>query len=352
MAAATQAGAQRRRILLVDDDPAVRVVIAQHLRRRGYEVMQAESAEEVLLRANRESYDVVVTDVHLPGLSGVDLAHLLLARSPLQPIVVITGDSDEALARAVLRNGPVGYLLKPFEFFELDAAIGQALTRLELAETTQALTRGAGLSGAAGVGGRGDRDLGGGLIAPAWLRLADERSGAGPEHGFRVAQVGGALLSALSASLPGLDRSKLEMAARAHEVGRLWGPAADRTELAEQGARFLVELGIEVEVVQAVRHMHERWDGRGGPDGLSGDAIPLLAQVLAAADAVDHLAVALADAGGDPESAPLSAVDRVRAGEGTVLGPAIAAGLAGARSAIAAIWTLARWSGSGRGTWS
>ena len=130
--------ATRSRVLLVEADPGVRETIRTHLDDR-YDVEEAGSAEEVLdrLRRQRLRYTVAITDVHLPGMSGVELSRLLLATHPLSPVVLITGDPDEALAREALGLGASGYLLKPFELFELDATVTQAVAMYDLVETTE-----------------------------------------------------------------------------------------------------------------------------------------------------------------------------------------------------------------------
>src|SRR5687768_7477011 len=114
----------KNRILIVEDDPSVRRLIMAHFERSGFAVEYAMAAEEV---ASDERYDVVLTDVNLPGESGVDLARRIRARQPDQPVVFMTGDSDAALAHRALRTGAAGYLIKPFELFELDAVINNAV---------------------------------------------------------------------------------------------------------------------------------------------------------------------------------------------------------------------------------
>jgi DNA-binding NtrC family response regulator len=123
------ASAQQNRVLIVDDDAGMRGVIAKHFRRKGYEVEQAEAAEEVIGRfaTGRGRYDVVVTDVHLPGASGVELARQIRHVWPEQPVIVMTGDADASIAQRALRSGAAGFLIKPFEFFELDAVVDHAL---------------------------------------------------------------------------------------------------------------------------------------------------------------------------------------------------------------------------------
>jgi DNA-binding response OmpR family regulator len=112
------------RILIVEDDATVRRLMTTHFRRSGFEVEYAMAAEEV---AADERYDLVLTDVHLPGESGVDMARRIHEQQPDQPVVFVTGDPDAQLAHDAIRSGAAGYLLKPFELFELDALVNQAL---------------------------------------------------------------------------------------------------------------------------------------------------------------------------------------------------------------------------------
>lgn len=117
-------------ILIVDDDPMVRRLLARHFQKKYEVVSEAADAEQALVVFGERSawYDVVVTDVHLPGMTGVDMATRIREIRHDQPIVFVTGDVDAQLAKRALEGGSAGYLLKPFEFFELDAAIALALS--------------------------------------------------------------------------------------------------------------------------------------------------------------------------------------------------------------------------------
>ena len=112
------------RMLIVEDDASVRRLMTAHFRQNGFQVEYAMTAEEV---AADEQYDVVLTDVHLPGESGVEMARRIHRALPNQQVVFVTGDADAGLAREALDSGAAGYLLKPFELFELDAVVNTAL---------------------------------------------------------------------------------------------------------------------------------------------------------------------------------------------------------------------------------
>lgn len=327
----------RRRILVVEDEAPVRELVARHLEKKGYEVAQASDAEQVLLRMSRdrEPFDVVLSDIHLPGLSGVELLRLLLTHSPLRPVIMITGDSDEGLARRALNYGAAGYLLKPFQLFELEAAVQQAVSRLQLVEAAESLAR-------ADASSLPDRGTHGGVIPTAWLELADRRSSAGSGHGYRVARIAGAIASAVAAELDAEDRAAVDVAARAHELGRLLGPAATPAELASRTAQLLYDLGVESRVLRIINHLRERWNGSGAPNGIAGAEVPVASMVVAVADAVDHAAVVHLESGLDPSASVAEAIEGVRPEAGALYGPAVAEGLETAAGVVEAIWVLAR----------
>lgn len=326
----------KRRILVVEDEETVRELVARHLSKKGYDVAEASDAEQVLLQMSRDRvpFDLVLTDIHLPGLSGVELLRLLLTHSPLRPVIMITGDADEGLARRALGYGAAGYLLKPFQMFELDAAVKQALARLELVEAAEELARsdGAGANGSAPAG----------TIPPAWLELADARSTGGPGHGYRVARIAAALASALPDGVEAGDRTALDHAARAHELGRLLGPAPSAAELATRTSQLLYDLGVDSNVLRVINNLRERWNGSGGPNGIQGADIPTASRVLAAADALDHAAVVQLDSGLEPGASVATALADLREAAAVHYGPDVAAALQTASGVVEAIWVLAR----------
>lgn len=305
-----------RSALLVEDDVATRALIARQLRRSGLEVLAVESGERVLKEASERytSFDIVILDVHLPGMSGLDLASLIQARRPDQAIVLITGDADPRLAREALARGPVSYLLKPFEMSELLGAVNEALARR-------------GDSAAFGTGT--------GPASPGWLDLV-EQSYLGSAHARRVGRVSLALAEVLPAVESRLDVSDLLVAAWSHELGRP-GVQGDPVTVAMQGAKMLGELGSSAAVTSGVRHLAERYNGSGGPEGLAGDDIPLISQVVAVADAIEHYAAASL-AG---EAGPAQAVDRglslLAAQSGTVFRPEVVQAAGRQRTRLIAI---------------
>src|ERR1017187_10845725 len=90
-----------RKVLIVDDDPVIRKSFDRVLSNKGYAVITAESGEEALRKLGDEQYDVVYTDIRMPGMSGLEVAEQVKARRPWTPVVIITGyGTDAAQARA------------------------------------------------------------------------------------------------------------------------------------------------------------------------------------------------------------------------------------------------------------
>ena len=312
------------RVLLVEDDAALREMIASHLARGRYEVITAESAEDVLdrLRKGELSYDVCLLDLHLPKISGLELSRLLLATASLKPVILITGDDDQQTAGEALAQGVTGYLLKPFELFELDASLAQAISMLELVEATETLAR-------AQAETLDDWGEAGGMLPRAWLHLGDERSGAGAGHGARVISVAGQLARALGSALDGPARDILRTAARTHEVGRLLGGGG--TEVAARSAQLLDNLGFDRGVGEVVRDAAVRWS----------PGLPLSARILSLADRLDHDAVDRCRTM-DPDEAIRRAVDAVLGGAGEATDPDLAVLLDRSRESVESMWILQR----------
>jgi CheY-like chemotaxis protein len=116
-----------KRILLVDDERLVRETIRLLLRAGGHTVVEANNGAEALGLFAREAFDLVVTDYEMPFVKGNELAARIKQKSPLQPILMITGHRREAGP-----GNPVDVILsKPFHFSKLQAAMAEALGRFE-----------------------------------------------------------------------------------------------------------------------------------------------------------------------------------------------------------------------------
>ena len=102
-----------RKVLIVDDDPIVRKSFDRVLSGKGYAVIAAENGEEALRKLNEEKYDVVYTDIRMPGMSGLEVAEQVKARRPWTPVVIITGYGTEAAQARAKAAGVSSFLNKP-----------------------------------------------------------------------------------------------------------------------------------------------------------------------------------------------------------------------------------------------
>jgi FixJ family two-component response regulator len=116
-------------IFVIDDDPDVRDALTLLLRLRGHSVEQFESAESFLDRVAPGTAGCVVTDIRMPGMSGLELQHAIAARGLGMPVIVLTAHGDIESARTALRAHAVDFLTKPFKESDLLAAIELALER-------------------------------------------------------------------------------------------------------------------------------------------------------------------------------------------------------------------------------
>jgi FixJ family two-component response regulator len=114
-------------IAIVDDDESVREATKSLVRSLGYQAATFCSAEEFLGSAQLKSTSCLITDVRMPGMSGVELQDRLIADGRNMPTVFISAFSDERVRQKVLESGAIGYLRKPFEEDRLIECIDTAL---------------------------------------------------------------------------------------------------------------------------------------------------------------------------------------------------------------------------------
>ena len=117
------------KVLVVDDDPVVRKSFDRVLSGKGYAVITAENGEEAIRKLNEEKYDVVYTDIRMPGMSGLEVAEEIKAKRPWTPVVIITGYPTVASAKEAVRLGAYDYLAKPIGPQDVINVTDSAITR-------------------------------------------------------------------------------------------------------------------------------------------------------------------------------------------------------------------------------
>ncbi len=126
------------RILLVDDEQPIQTLLSYPLRKDGYEVVQATDGEQALERFEEQSFDLVVLDLMLPKVDGLEVCRRLRSRSSV-PIIMLTAKSEEIDKVVGLELGADDYITKPFSLREFSSRIKAALRRAEMsraADTT------------------------------------------------------------------------------------------------------------------------------------------------------------------------------------------------------------------------
>jgi len=268
-------------ILVVDDQPEVRETMKDCLTAYGYRVLTAASAEVALDVMERSAVHLVLTDVHMRGMSGIELCACLKGdpRWQLTPVVLLTAHADLESRVAGLAAGADDFFAKPVEFAELRTRVAVLLRVKDLLDQLERAEN----------------------VITTLGTTIEARDPYTAGHCQRLARYATALGRAL-----GVDASTLKalwLGGFLHDLGKVAVP--DRIllkpgplDLDERiliqthpvvGAAMVESMRTLAGVWPIIRHHHERCDGSGYPDGLRGEAIPLGARIMAVVDVYDAL---------------------------------------------------------------
>lgn len=269
------------RILVVDDAEEERRLLVRLLTSHGYTVEVAGDGPAAIAAVTAFSPDVVLLDVEMPGMSGFEVCKILKGdrATRLIPVVIVTGLGEREDKIEGINAGADDFMTKPVNPHELRARV-KSLVRLKRFTD--------------------DLDWAQSVILSLALTI-EARDPYTGGHCERVASYAAAL--GVHMDLPLEDLSALHRSGYLHDVGKVAVPDAVLTkdgrltpeefDLIKQHPVVGEALCCELRALRAVRPIvrshHERLDGSGYPDGLRGDAVPLLAQVLSIADAYDAM---------------------------------------------------------------
>src|SRR5215210_876438 len=125
-------------ILIVDDDEVIRDTLYELLS-ENHVCQTVETAEEALAQLKAGPFDLVLTDISMPGLSGLELLGQVLQNYPNTPIIIISGITDQDHAQGLIKLGAFDYLLKPFRLEVVEKSVGRAMEyRRRLQEASEA----------------------------------------------------------------------------------------------------------------------------------------------------------------------------------------------------------------------
>lgn len=324
------------RILLVDDEPQIRAFLCDLLGET-HDVLAVDGGQAALdaieAASNGEGdgppFELVISDIRMPGMTGLELIERLGQRAEPIDVIVMTGNADVDTAISALKHGAYDYVRKPFGIDEILHAIDrvtqrQALEREaaryrdhleQLVEQRTTQYRRAILGALDGM-----------------VRALEARDPYTRNHSDNVARLAAALARAAGHGDDVVER--VVTAGLLHDIGKIGvrdevlhkpGPLSD-AEYAEVkthpglGAQILQAVVDDADVLSGVRHHHEAWGGGGYPEGLAGGDIPLFARLLAIADVYDAMT---SDRSYRAALSPETARAQVREGAGRQFDPAL-----------------------------
>lgn len=284
----SQKNLEQDRILIVDDDPGVRLLFEKAMKRAGYDCQVTENGQDALVLMALTEYDVVISDIDMPGMSGIELAQKIL-ESYSSDVIIMTGKVKSYHYHEMINIGASDFVEKPFSIEELILRVNRVLRERKLKKEAK----------------QSHKEL-----KDAYLdsihrlvmasEFKDEDTG---DHIIRIGEY--SKLMAQKLGLPSRLIDNIHLAAPMHDVGKIGIPdkillkpgKLNDTEFAKMkrhpniGAKILSDSNSEIlKLAQeiALTH-HEKYNGSGYPNQLSGDDIPITGRIVTIVDTFDAL---------------------------------------------------------------
>ena len=288
---------RRERLLIVDDEAAIRQLLSRKLSREGYQCEEAGSAEQALNMLAANSTALVILDIKMPGRSGIDLLPEIKLAHPDTAVVMATAVTEISVAIQCLKQGADDYICKPFNLDELALGVQRSLEKrnlqLKIREYQEYLQ-----DKVEEQTGEIRRLFLGAIEALVCALEAKDRYTGG--HSRRVTETALALGDELGLSAD--DMEDLRWGSLLHDVGKI---AVDQLIQNKPGrltheeyehimihahvGAGIVQPVVNDRVVEMIEHHHDHYDGSGLHQVVAGSDIPLAARILAVADAFDAM---------------------------------------------------------------
>src|SRR5436305_7274396 len=295
---------RRARVLIADDEPEIRNVLYDLLS-PAYDCAAVGSAEEALARLSERGYDLVISDIMMGGMSGLEMIPRVLERSPDTVVIMISGVQTVESAIHALRAGAFDYVMKPFDLQHVEAAVSRALEhhslrvekrRYETYLEEMVERRTSELNRALGSLGDAYRSTLESLTAALETRDLET-------HGHSERVVNFSLRLGRELKLGEEQLRSLEFGSLLHDIGKIGVPDAilrKPAALSESewvrmrehplhGQKILSGIEFLEGASRVVGQHHEKWDGSGYPLGLRAEEIDFSARIFAVADAFDAI---------------------------------------------------------------
>jgi putative two-component system response regulator len=324
------------RILIVDDEETIRLALRKFLRSRGYEVEIAGSGDQAIQILNNQPFSLMLCDVRMPGMTGVQVVPLALEKDPDLAIIMLTAVNDAATATEVLSYGATDYLIKPVELADLQQAVDRALTKrsglIERRRLDKLIREEVALRTAELEREKEALRLMSVSIAETLINAMEAKDLYLRGHSQRVAELCAEVAEELQ--LDDAVVEDLRLAGRLHDVGKI----GIREEILNKPGRLTAEefqhvkrhVQIGLDILAPLLHIkipltsiephHEHWNGAGYPHGRAGEKIPLGGRILCVADTIDALTSKRAYR--DPLS-PLATIEHLKVDVGRQFDPKV-----------------------------
>jgi len=292
------------RILIVDDEVEITEILADLLS-EDYECIKAGSAEDALARLSEGEFQLVISDITMPGMSGLDMIPHVKEISPDTVVVMISGMQTVESAIGALRLGAFDYLMKPFDLRQVEAVVKRALEHHDLVTAKQRYEnhleelveqRTAELD-------RALNSLEGAYRSTLKALTAALETRDSETHGHSERVVTYSLRLGREYGLNSDEMKSLEFGSLLHDIGKIGVPDSilrKPAKLTEEewvrmrehplhGQQILRGIEFLQGASRVVAQHHEKWDGTGYPLGLRGEEIDICARIFAVADAFDAI---------------------------------------------------------------
>jgi putative nucleotidyltransferase with HDIG domain len=292
------------RILIVDDEVEITEILADLLS-EDYDCLRAGSAEEALERLNQNEFHLVISDITMPGMSGLDMIPHVKELSPDTVVVMISGMQTVESAIGALRLGAFDYLMKPFDLRQVEAVVKRALEHHDLVVAKRRYEnhleelveqRTVELDKALNSLEAAYRSTLKALTAA--LETRDSET-----HGHSERVVTYSLRLGREYGLSSEEMKSLEFGSLLHDIGKIGVPDSilrKPAKLTEEewvrmrehplhGQQILRGIEFLQGASRVVAQHHEKWDGTGYPLGLRAEDIDICARIFAVADAFDAI---------------------------------------------------------------
>jgi putative nucleotidyltransferase with HDIG domain len=292
------------RILIVDDEAEITEILADLLS-EDYDCLRAGSAEQALAELRRNQFHLVISDITMPGMSGLEMIPHVKALSPDTVVVMISGMQTVESAIGALRLGAFDYLMKPFDLRQVEAVVKRALEHHELVVAKQRYEnhleelveqRTAELD-------RALNSLEGAYRSTLKALTAALETRDSETHGHSERVVSYSLRLGREYGLNSEEMKALEFGSLLHDIGKIGVPDSilrKPAKLTEEewvrmrehplhGQQILRGIEFLQGAARVVAQHHEKWDGTGYPLGLRAEEIDINARIFAVADAFDAI---------------------------------------------------------------